>query len=59
MSIPQQIYWIQLKHLLPLTMYNLSLPKLNADANYCGLPMTVQLRAAHEPMFTVGCLMGD
>ena len=24
MSIPQQIRWIQLKHLLPMTMYNLS-----------------------------------
>ena len=56
-SIPQQIRWIQLKHLLPLTMYNLSLPKLSA--NYYGLPTTVQLRAAHELMFTVWCFAGD
>ena len=26
--IPQQIHWIWLKHVLPMTMYNLSLPKL-------------------------------
>ena len=38
-------------------MYNLSLPKLRA--NYYGLSTTVQLRAAHEPMFTVRCLVGD
>ena len=45
-SIPQQIHWIQLKHLLPLTMYNLSLPKLSGS--YYRLPATVQLRAAHK-----------
>ena len=39
-------------HLLCKAMYNLSLP----SANYYGLPMTVQLRAAHEPMFTGRCL---
>ena len=33
-------------HLLCKAMYNLSLPRLSA--NYYGLPMTVQLRAAHE-----------
>ena len=37
-------------------MYNLSLPKLSAKY---GLPTTVQLRAAHEPMFTVQCLAGN
>ena len=41
-------------HLLCKAMYNLSLPRLSA--NYYGLPTTVQLRAAHEPMFTVRCL---
>ena len=38
-------------------MYNLSLPKLRA--NYYGLPTTVQLWAAHEPMFTVRCLAAN
>ena len=38
-------------HLLCKAMYNLSLPRLSA--NYYGLPTTVQLRAANEPMFTV------
>ena len=57
MSIPQQIHWIQLNHLLLITMYNLSLPKLHA--NYYRLPATVQLRAAHEPMFTVWCLAAN
>ena len=33
-------------HLLCKAMYNLSLPRLSA--NYYGLPMTVQLRAAHK-----------
>ena len=33
-------------HLLCRAMYNLSLPRLSA--NYYGLPMTVQLLAAHE-----------
>ena len=33
-------------HLLCIATYNLSLPRLSA--NYYGLPMTVQLRAAHE-----------
>ena len=33
-------------HLLRRAMYNLSLPRLSA--NYYGLPMTVQLQAAHE-----------
>ena len=42
-------------HLLCKAMYNLSLSILSA--NYYGLPMTVQLRAAHEPMFTVRCLV--
>ena len=41
-------------HLLCKAMYNLSLPKLSA--NYYGLPTTVQLWAACEPMFTVRCL---
>ena len=50
MSIPQQIQWIQLKHLLPMTMYNLSLPNLMCY-NYCGLPMAVQLwLVSHEQM---------
>ena len=56
-STSQQIHWIELNHLLPLTMYNLSLPKLSAA--YYGLPMTVQLQTAHEPMLTVWCLVGD
>ena len=38
-------------------MYNLSLPRLST--NYYGLPMTVQLRAAHKPMFTVRCLAAN
>ena len=42
-------------HLLCEAMYNLSLPRLSA--NYYGLPTTVQLWAAHEPMFTVRCLV--
>ena len=33
-------------HLLCITTYNLSLPRLSA--NYYGLPTTVQLRAAHK-----------
>ena len=33
-------------HLLCITTYNLSLPRLSV--NYYGLPTTVQLRAAHE-----------
>ena len=37
-STPQQILWIHLNHLLRMTMYNLSLPKLSA--NYYGLPTT-------------------
>ena len=57
MSTSQQILWIQLNHLLRMTMYNLSLPKLHA--NYYGLPMTVQLQAAHELMFTVQCLAAN
>ena len=40
-----------------MTMYNLSPPKLSA--NYYGLPMTVQLRAAHELILSVQCLAGD
>ena len=38
-------------HLLCKATYNLSLPRLSA--NYYGLPTTVQLQGAHEPMFTV------
>ena len=57
MSISQQVLWIQLNHLLWKTMYNLSLPKLRA--NYYRLPTTVQLRAAHEPMFTGHCLAAN
>ena len=38
-------------------MYNLSQPKLSA--NYYGLPMTVQLRAARELMLSVQCLVDD
>ena len=57
MSTPQQILWIHLNHLLCMTMYKLSLPKLSA--NYYGLPTTVQLRAAHEPMFTGRCLTAN
>ena len=43
-SISQQINWIHLKHLLPMTMYNLSLPNI-VCYNYCGLPTSMQLRA--------------
>ena len=52
-SIPQQIHWIQLKHLLPMTMYNLSLPNLMCY-NYCGLPT-----AACVEMLPRWCLTGD
>ena len=58
MSIPQQIQWIQLKHLLLMTMYNLSLPNLMCY-NYCGLPMAVQLQLACGEMLPHRCLAGD
>ena len=58
-SIPQQIHWIQLNHLLLITMYNLLLPNLMWYNYYYGLPTGVQLRAAHEPMFTVRCLAAN
>ena len=46
-----------MNHFLQMTMDNLSLPMLYA--NYYGLPTTVQLQAAHEPMFTARCLTAN
>ena len=50
-SISQQVLWIQLNNLLRKTMYNLY--------NYYGLPTTLQLWAAHKPMFTGRCLAAN